>query len=355
MGKKRYGYLDFLKIAATLPILFMHYQQMMEVVYPTGMNYSGGSFNWGNVVEFFFVISGFVMYPVTLKILSGEESCFEKFMLKRLRRFAPMMFVTALCYEIISYILVFRFGDQSKWCCISIWGIVQRTLCLDSGWGMLPMTLNVPTWYICELMFCYVLMYFAARLCGKHGKSPVTVYAALIILGVAVNTRNIDLPLLTSEMGRGYSAFFTGVILAGLFDRYEMHGVVQLGFSVIIIALTVSGFIIDTASVTFLLCPALIILFSAPHIERLFSGRFWTTLGKIQFHVYIWHAVILLGMRLLGWMGFTPDYNSRLMMYAFAVLAELWGAFSYFVIEKRAEKALLMLIPKKKEKTAETC
>lgn len=348
MEKKRCGSLDFLKILGTLAIIFMHYQQMTGASFATGINYYNGSFNWGNAVELFFVISGFVMFPATVKIASGEEPDFGKFMLRRLRRFAPMMFVTAVCYEIISYILVYRYGDYSDWICISIWGIVQKTLCLDSGWGMMPLALNSPTWYICVLMFCYVPMYFATKICAKYGKSPIPVYIASVILGTALNTRPVDLAFLTSEMGRGYSAFFTGIIMGELFDKFEMHGRVQICFSLVIFLLTAGGVIFDTAAITYLLCPALLIVFTTKPAMKIFSADIWSTLGKIQFHVFVWHAVILLGIRLLGWMGLNADYSNRLLMYAFALFAELWGAFSYFVIEKRANRLFDVLLPKRK-------
>ena len=345
---KRSGALDFLKIIGTILILLMHYQQMMEVKFPSGPNFYDGGFNWGNVVEFFFVISGFVMLPKIIRIRNGEDSGFCDFIGKRLLRFAPMMALTALCYELISLFMIKHYGDYSSWCCISPWGIVQNTLCIQSGWGMIEMPLNTPTWYISVLMFCYVLLYFTTKLCGKYKKTPMPVYIALVILGVGINLHQLNLPFLNSGMGRGYSAFFTGVIMAELFDRYEMHGTVQIIFSLLIFVLTVCGLIFDTASMTFLLYPALLIVFTTKRMDKLFSAKLWNTLGRIQFHAYVWHAVILLGLRLLVWTGHAPEYNSRLTMFAFVIFTELWAAFSCRVLERPAEKLFRKLLPKKK-------
>lgn len=345
---KRNGALDFLKILGTLSILLMHYQQVLEVTFPTGVNFYNGNFNWGNVVEFFFVVSGFVMFPKTAAIRKGEDGGFCDFIGKRLLRFAPMMALTALCYELVSLLLIKVYGDFSPWCCISLWGIVQNTLCIQSGWGMIEMPLNTPTWYISVLMFCYVLLYFTTKLCGKYKKDPLPVYVAWIILGVGINTCRLDLPFLNSEMGRGYSAFFTGMILAELFERYEMHGTVQIVFSLLIFVLTACGLVFDTASMTFLLYPALLIVFTTKRADKLFSAKLWNGLGRIQFHAYVWHAVILQGLRLLGWAGCAPDYNNRLTMFAFVIFTELWAAFSCRVLERPAEKLFRKLLPKKK-------
>ena len=347
MKKERHGSLDFLKIICTILILFMHYQQIMEVRFPVGVNFFNGNFNWGNVVELFFVLSGFVMFSKAEQISEGKDRGFTDFILDRLRRFAPMLALTAICYELIGLVLVKLYGDVSDLASISPWGIVQDTLCL-SDWGMPNGPVNSPTWYISVLMFCYVLMYFTARLCGKYRKNPMVVYFALVIFGVGINAKQLDLPFMQSSMGRGYYAFFTGLILAGLFEKYEMHSPVQIIFSFIIFALTAFGLVFDSLSMTFLLYPALIIVFTTKTADRLFSAKLWNTLGKIQFHAYVWHAVILQGMKLLGYMGFRPEYADRRMMLAFALLTELWATFSYFVIGKRADKLFSKILPKRK-------
>lgn len=57
--KKNIDWLDLLKAVAVTLIVFHHYQQSFGVTFP-GLNFYGGKFYFGNLVEFFFLVSGFV-------------------------------------------------------------------------------------------------------------------------------------------------------------------------------------------------------------------------------------------------------------------------------------------------------
>lgn len=80
---KRRGALDFLKILATIFIVFHHYQQIVNVTYPEGVDFCSGSFFWGHMVELFFLISGFVMLPWCRRITEGAPgSDFKNFIFR---------------------------------------------------------------------------------------------------------------------------------------------------------------------------------------------------------------------------------------------------------------------------------
>ena len=51
--------LDALKVAATIIIIFHHYQQLTNSSFSAGINYYGGWFYFGMMVELFFLISGY--------------------------------------------------------------------------------------------------------------------------------------------------------------------------------------------------------------------------------------------------------------------------------------------------------
>ena len=93
--------IDFLKIVATILIVFHHYQQIF--IEQTGTWYGkvlfyNGSFYFGYVVEFFFIVSGFFMYRYIQRIQEGLT--FKNFILKRTSRLIPLMAVAAVVYEI---------------------------------------------------------------------------------------------------------------------------------------------------------------------------------------------------------------------------------------------------------------
>lgn len=68
---ERYYSLDFLKIVATVIIICHHFQQLSGAFYPGYINFYNGKFYWGYMVELFFVLSGFFMYPYIEKIRGG--------------------------------------------------------------------------------------------------------------------------------------------------------------------------------------------------------------------------------------------------------------------------------------------
>lgn len=62
--------LDFLKVVATIIIVFHHYQQGFGVAF-SKFNFAGGKFYFGYIVELFFVLSGYFTYKYIKKIAGG--------------------------------------------------------------------------------------------------------------------------------------------------------------------------------------------------------------------------------------------------------------------------------------------
>ena len=81
MERKRIFILDILKIVATILIVFHHYQQILNVEF-NKINFFGGKFYFGHLVELFFLISGFLMFNYIEKIKQGLS--FEEFFINSL-------------------------------------------------------------------------------------------------------------------------------------------------------------------------------------------------------------------------------------------------------------------------------
>ena len=97
--KNRQYSLDFIKIVATIFIVFHHYQQFISGVFENGINYYGGIFNFGYMVELFFVLSGYFMYPYMKKI--KQELSFKKFFTTRYLRLIPLLAIAAFSYQFL--------------------------------------------------------------------------------------------------------------------------------------------------------------------------------------------------------------------------------------------------------------
>ena len=82
--------LDFLKIIATIIIVFHHFQQHTNHLYSNFINFNGTWFYWGYMVELFFLLSGFFMLKYVERINSGEISL-AKWVGLRSKRLLPMV------------------------------------------------------------------------------------------------------------------------------------------------------------------------------------------------------------------------------------------------------------------------
>ena len=100
--KNRQYSLDFIKIIATIFIIFHHYQQFICGVLDSGVNYYGGIFNFGYMVELFFILSGYFMYPYIEKIKHGLS--FKKFFGARYIRLIPLVAIAAFGYQFLSLV-----------------------------------------------------------------------------------------------------------------------------------------------------------------------------------------------------------------------------------------------------------
>ena len=63
ISEKRYYNLDIIKMISSILIVFHHYQQLSGITFD-GINFYGGKFLFGYLVELFFMISGFVTIVV---------------------------------------------------------------------------------------------------------------------------------------------------------------------------------------------------------------------------------------------------------------------------------------------------
>lgn len=108
MEKARNNSLDFLKIIATILIVFHHYQQELNVKF-TQINFFGGKFYFGYLVELFFLISGFLMFNYIERIKQGLD--FKSFFINRVKRLLPLVAIAAILYECLIY---FYFRNTSR-------------------------------------------------------------------------------------------------------------------------------------------------------------------------------------------------------------------------------------------------
>ena len=258
-----------------------------------------------------------------------------------------MLAVTAVCYELMS-LAVWHFMPQlaDQFMTLSIWGTVCNILCIQCGWCMDNVFINNPTWYICVLMLCYIIFWLITDRSRKKNISPVYGYLIMIALGFSLIKIKAEYPFFNENAARGYIAFFLGLLLAIAEDRYELHG--GIGASCFLAAvgvlLALSG---ETNTICYLLFPLIILLFTSDRVEKIFSAKVWNILGAIQFHTFLWHLIIIECARIIMALS-GADIKKRIYMFITAVIAELVGTLSYFLLDKPMDRLFMAVLPKKK-------
>lgn len=348
IGRK--GGYDALRIFATYAIMFHHWQQVTGATFQNHINFWGSSFYWGYIVELFFVLSGFFCAKQIKNIGGGSNFCV--FYLKKLLRFLPVVAIAAVTYEVILVVYAHLYQQLYFDYPIDFFGVLLDTLCIQHGWGFADPNVNYPTWYISVLMLCYVAFYIVTKIAKQLNAKVVPFYTVMILIGVGIQTYGINLPFFNADTGRGYYAFFTGILL-GIF--LENHKITPLGSIVCVLNIVVFVGLIAFKPhylpygviypLTFVVYPSIVMLLSTDVAEKIFKNKIWTWLGTISFDVYVWHNPLFpLMFVLMKALNFQLDFSRLSFMYLYSFICIGIGAISYYVLNKPSQKVLSKIL-----------
>jgi len=338
MKSERIQSYDFLKFIAAILIVFHHYQQLSGGTLG-GLKFYGGLFDYGYLVEFFFLISGFVMISYLPKIKEGLS--FSVFMKKRMLRLLPTVAFSVIVFELLLY-LYSHFLDE-LWMGLqpSVWGSVTTMLGIQYGWGFENPQINNPLWYVSSLLLCYVVFYLLTVL-GKRLKiNPAYFYGAMVFVGIGLNTYDVNYPFLETKTGRGYCAFFFGVLLGLLLQKYKITWKKALGALTVIVSLVVlmiyKFYMVENGlrfNMLFLFYPSLLVFFGWKPVSRLFAFSFWRIIGGISYHIYVWHVPLYLAVTLFDKVSIAGlQFDSIKSLLLFTGGCVVCGSISYLVME----------------------
>lgn len=343
--------LDFLKTIATILIVFHHFQQVTGVYEPIA--FFGGTFYWGYLVEFFFLLSGYLVFKY-VPLIYNHKISLKIWYAKRAFRLLPLVTVSCIVYEILLYINNNIFHLNYFGLSVSVWGTVLASLGLKHGGAFANPMVNNVVWYVSVLLICYAVMYLVTRLAQMLKTSPFPFYVAMCLLGCSILFSGMSLPYLQSDTARGYCAFFFGLLLGGYVKKHGI-GKKQICFSLVTILLFAFFYWLNYTLViydiryilVFLLYPSIIILAESNASKKVFSSPIWASIGAIQFGVYLWHSPFTLtGFMITAVYGITLDYSNILYMLLFTLIVELFSVASHYLIEKPLARYTAKLIRK---------
>lgn len=343
--KPRDAALDLLRICAAVLVVFHHYQQLTGARFTGFPNFFDGRLYVGYVVELFFIISGYLMLPYVQRLMDGMR--FRNFMGRRAVRLVPLTTVCSVAYFVLHVTYSRIYGMRFFGIEVSLWHVVADALCIQIGW-VGDSWVNTPTWYVSVLVLCYVVLYLACWVARRLKTRPWGLFWFLVLLGVGIMSYGIRLPFLNEHSGRGFYAFFWGLLLHKGFDWVEsrpeeLHRRIERRlYPTATAAVAVIGWmtwrhwwvvIWDYQYLyTFLLYPSLMLVTHWALRGR--ESKALACLAGASFDTYLWHyPLVILMYVVMGLTGWQSPIGTPQMMFAFTACSVLVGMVSYRFLE----------------------
>ena len=251
-------------------------------------------------VDFFFILSGFVMtYAYRDRIAEGLG--FTEFAFLRLGRLFPLHAAVLLMW--VPLILIrFQtgFGGEGYALLHSRESFLLNFALLNS-FGLQPyLSWNYPSWSIGAEIFAYLGFFLAVAIFGRRLNAPTALiisasfYMALAYYGQTTLQKTFDFGIL-----RCLGGFFLGVSFFAVHDRIGPNRVFGTGAEIVVVAATLllltrqPGVVLNQLA-TFLAFGLLVLVFARSNggISALLTLRLPTYLGRISYSVYLVHALV---------------------------------------------------------------
>ncbi len=333
LANHRFHSLDFLKFILAVIIVFHHYQQAMEVKFEH-FNFFNGRFYFGYAVEFFFIISGFVIAVQTAQKGFGD---FRSWMMPKIRRIIPMAVLSVLACLCYFTLIHFLYNENIP----GLWNILTTCTCVFCGGGiqLSSLGINNPLWYVSVLFICYTVLYSINHFSKKIEIHNHYLYIGMVLLGLGIRYYGINLPFMNGDVSRGYVCFFEGILLYELYNNYANRKLfISSAFVAVVISLCIiKNWLIDDiwAILVFLEFPSL--LFCFLWTEKFFTSKIFDILGRISFEMYLWHSPFILFYHLIKVRLEINNKSTHIEMFCFTCILILLCIPISLVLEKRIQ------------------
>ena len=336
---KRIYLLDLLKFLAALGIVLHHYCQLTGETF-THIDFYGGRFSFGTLVELFFIISGFLDAG---KRIDNRE----KYLTHRIRRLYPMVILAVLVTAVLEYVYYKVNGAWFYDAKTTLWSLFNSLLLTSSGGAVKVFPIVNPHWYLCVLMWCYVLRCIIDWLSQKWKVAPGYLALGCIFIWEGVAQYGLDLPFFNVSASRGITAFFTGVILWKIWNKFDRKKLVLLSAVILVFSVVTyfGEYILFNDNqqdvLKYIVFPALVILaISADRFIPKWAGRPLGFLGKMSYEMYLWHFTGVLILDFLLQQGILVDLGYGSVKMIFLAVLLLVSAALYALVEVPLGKAV---------------
>lgn len=256
--------------------------------------------NAGIFVDFFFVLSGFV---IAHSCLSKKTFCLPSFLLSRIFRIVPLHVFVLLVFLVIELGKFFAYKSGIVFSSIPfteanhVSEIIPNLLLLQS-WTYLTnnASFNYPSWTISIEFYTYLVFGFVFLLAPRFRALTVLLIPILMFSLITLKVDAIPMAVL-----QGASCFFSGVITYVIYKKtFSKINVTFAMFSIIeVISISLSIFSVLVGFNVIILClifcvTVFVFAFEGGFISGFLKSRPLLMLGELSYSIYLNHAAILL-------------------------------------------------------------
>jgi peptidoglycan/LPS O-acetylase OafA/YrhL len=336
---KRFHHLDTIRFALALYIVFGH---------SVGWVYFAKS--GGLAVDFFFILSGFVLAQSIIQRGTGWSS----FTSKRVARLWPVNVISLLAVIVIACEHV----DPAAW--------LSHLFLLQNSGLYKELTLNVPSWSIsAEILTGVLVLWPIVAFRSKLGAIALVIGGFALLRTVQVPFEHMHMQMV-GPLSAGLIRCVIGCALGYLaYELYRQFSASSLpvgsaaiiqAFSICVIFFMLGTDMNNDAKIAAVLFCAFAIFslatFNSP-ITMALSHPLLALLGNLSFSIYMWHFPVLLLFRRSGLLSSDTESLALLQQYDRGVvlalatyLAATLGVayFSYRLIEQPSQSAFTRLM-----------
>lgn len=334
MNKKRNITLDIIRIIAATLIVLHHYQQGTGIVLQH-INFYGGKFNFGYVVELFFVISGLLVYKNLEDIRKNKT--LKEFFGKKFFRIVPLLAISVIVEAFLRYwhVVVIK-GEEFGY---GLLDIIVNAFGLQQLGIFTVKAINQPTWYLSVLLLCYILFYYGVRISKRLEISCNYIFIAFAFCGAIIGTYQWNAVFVNVSIGRGLFSFFCGVILADFVKRHSEKSferfILILPILFLVLIKWKTDFINSGTFLFYTIFLWLPIVYVSVKLVSLniAENKIVSVLGASSFGVYVWNEPLCVVRNIVA-AYLNIDMCNITAMIIFTILNWGVGVISYYLIEK---------------------
>lgn len=284
-------------------------------------------YGW-NLVDFFFVLSGFVFSFVYSKKLIANELSLRNFVVLRLSRLYPLHLATLIFVAVIQYYRVikgdsfFIFKNNDVYNLLLNLGFIQSGFFDNGGYSF-----NGPAWSISIEFIAYLIFFYTLT----KVKNINRFFVFLVFAGLCLFRIQPNLPVLNGVVSRVIIGFFIGCITFKIHEQIAINKKLKWWLLSVITLLLAIGTVmcLKIGFTKFLgkweivmplvFYPSIILIsIDVFIINKLLSLRPLTYLGDISFSVYLLHFPVQIAFNTItGSYGLEFDFQNNYFFIAY--------------------------------------